>query len=91
MCWMFRTLVSGGNKDSIWSFDAITEVWITTNLTLGSPNSNHAIAVIDSCPTSAGAWIRHTFYLFIADENTAATAPPPTTTTTEIPIPEGDL
>ena len=52
---MFRTLVSGGQaasdyKDSIWSFNALTDVWITTNLILGSPNYAHAIAPVDSCP-----------------------------------------
>ena len=52
---MLSILVSGGYaasgyKDSIWSFNALTDVWITTNLTLGSPNSYHAIAVIDNCP-----------------------------------------
>ena len=47
------TLVSGGTgsiKDSIWSFDAVHEVWITTNLTLGSPKQYHAITVINKCP-----------------------------------------
>ena len=53
------TLVSGGRdgtggtgyiKDSIWSFDAVHEVWITTNLTLGSPKQYHAITVINKCP-----------------------------------------
>ena len=52
------TLVSGGLdldgtgyiKDSIWSFDAVHEVWTTTNLTLGSPNYHHAVTVIDKCP-----------------------------------------
>ena len=50
------TLVSGGwdgsgsIKDSIWSFDAVHEVWITTNLTLGSPTQSHAITVINKCP-----------------------------------------
>ena len=47
------TLVSGGTgsiKDSIWSFDAVHEVWITTNLTLGSPKQSHAITVINKCP-----------------------------------------
>ena len=50
------TLVSGGRddtgsiKDSIWSFDAVHEVWITMNLTLGSRRQYHAITVINKCP-----------------------------------------
>ena len=50
------TLVSGGRDGSgsihskSWSFDAVHEVWTTTNLTLGSPYYHHAVTVIDKCP-----------------------------------------
>ena len=45
-------------KDDIWTYDAVNKVWVTTTLTLGAPIYLHAVTVIESCPTSAGAWIR---------------------------------
>ena len=56
MCVMLPALVSGGvdqvgaAKEDIWSYDAVNKVWVTTNMTLGAPNHNHAVTVIDSCP-----------------------------------------
>ena len=66
---MLSILISGGYaasgfKKDIWSFDSMTEVWITTNLTLGSPNKDHAVTVIDNCP---GKKTKHSFQFIISD------------------------
>ena len=42
--------MTGAAKEEIWTYDAVNKVWVTTNLTLGAPNSNHAVTVIESCP-----------------------------------------
>ena len=51
--------MTGAAKEEIWTYDAVNKVWVTTTLTLGAPIFFHAVTVIESCPTSAGAWIRH--------------------------------
>ena len=68
---MLPALASGGvdqvgaAKDDIWSYDAVNKVWVTTTLTLRAPIYSHAVTVIESCSTSAGAWIRRDIIFII--------------------------
>ena len=69
---MLPALASGGvdqvgaAKDDIWSYDAVNKVWVTTTLTLRAPIYSHAVTVIESCSTSAGARVDKTYiFLFI--------------------------
>ena len=54
---------AGADKDDIWSYDTLNKVWVTATLTLGAPIYLHAVTVIDSCPTSAGARVDKTYIL----------------------------